>query len=115
MADKVHQKTQGLVGDIKSGLHGIHGAGEALRGGAMEALDGIFHKHEGEERNKEIAERGLAEMRGGEGRVDSRQQHPHAAGGQGSHFANANVQSHPDDEVGAGNADDLKASRLRYA
>ena len=115
MADKVHKKTQDLVGDIKSGLHGIHGAGEALRGGAMEALDGIFHKHEGEERNKEIAERGLAEIRGGEAGIEGRHQHNPAVG-QGSHLANANasvtVPAQPSAGVGPGVRDGLKDAKM---
>ena len=115
MADKVHKKTQGLVGDIKSGLHGIHGAGEALRGGAMEALDGIFHKSEGEERNKEIAERGLAEIRGGEATVEGRHQH-NAAAGQGSHLANANasvtVSAQSNAGVNPGVRDGLKNAKM---
>ncbi|KIX94644.1 uncharacterized protein Z520_09690 [Fonsecaea multimorphosa CBS 102226] len=106
MAEKLHETAQNIVGDIKSGLHGIHGAGEALRGGAMEVLDTVFHKTEGEERNREIAEQGLAEMRGSEGRFEERhhQYEAHHLGtqhraekdhhhntnhGQGSHFADA--------------------------
>lgn len=139
MADKVHQKTQGLVSDIKSGLHGIHGAGEALRGGAMEALDGVFHKREGEARNREITERGLAEMRGTEERFEERTHHHHhhdeAVGGgghgfglghsqpqghgQGSHFANAHARDTPAGtdygsvtEVGSTEGDGMRAARL---
>ena len=63
-ADTIHDTTQGLVSDIKSGLHGIHGAGEALRGGAMEALDSVFHKKDGEARDRAIFDRGVAEMKG---------------------------------------------------
>ncbi|KAI1615702.1 hypothetical protein EDD36DRAFT_195074 [Exophiala viscosa] len=115
MADKVHKKTQDLVWDIKSGLHGIHGAGEALRGGAMEALDGIFHKHEGEERNKEIAERGLAEIREGEAGVEGKRQH-NAVAGQGSHLATANasvtVPAQPSAGVGPGSRDGLREAKL---
>ncbi|KIW33117.1 uncharacterized protein PV07_04608 [Cladophialophora immunda] len=109
MAEKLHQTAQNIVEDIKSGLHGIHGAGDALRGGAMEALDTVFHKQEGEERNREIAEHGLAEMRGTEDRLEERHHqceahhigaehsagndhHHHVGQGQGSHFADAHAR-----------------------
>jgi len=104
-ADKVHNKTQAIVDDIKSGLHGIHGAGEAIRGGAMEALDGVFHKKEGEAKDRAIYEQGVAEMRGTEDRFEARQlqphqtdhhefghHHDHASHGQGSHFATAHTR-----------------------
>lgn len=106
MAEKVHNTTQSLVNDFKSGLHGIHGAGEALRGGAMEALDGVFHKKEGEAKDHEIYDRGLAEMRGIEERFESKHQqhdatvagsgHSHPAEhGQGSHFAGIHANGVP--------------------
>ncbi|KIV86113.1 hypothetical protein PV11_01748 [Exophiala sideris] len=79
----------------------------------MEALDGIFHKSEGEERNKGIAEKGLAEIRGGEVGVEGRHQHI-TAGGQGSHLANANVNepTQPSAEVGLGARDGLKSAKM---
>ena len=106
MAEKVHHTSQSLVGDIKSGLHGIHGAGEALRGGAMEALDGVFHKKDGEAKDRAIYDRGVAEMKGAEDHIEARQattqttehhtigqHHTHQAGhGQGSHFADAHAR-----------------------
>jgi len=100
-ADKVHNATQSIVGDIKSGLHGIHGAGEAIRGGAMEALDGVFHKKEGEARDRAIYEQGVTEMRGTEDRFESKQlqshhtvgnHHDHTGHGQGSHFAGTHAR-----------------------
>ncbi|KIW86851.1 uncharacterized protein Z519_12472 [Cladophialophora bantiana CBS 173.52] len=109
MAEKLQQTAQNIVDDIKSGLHGIHGAGDALRGGAMEALDSVFNKHQGEERNREITERGLAEMRGTENRFEERyhqheahhagaehgvghDHHGHDGHGEGSHFADAHAR-----------------------
>ncbi|KIW80856.1 hypothetical protein Z517_03879 [Fonsecaea pedrosoi CBS 271.37] len=110
MAEKLQQTTQNIVDDIKSGLHGIHGAGDALRGGAMEVLDSVFHKQEGEQRNREIAAHGLAEMRGTEDRFEDRHHqheahhlgtqqdgvtehhHHHSSQGQGSHFADAHAR-----------------------
>jgi hypothetical protein len=114
MTDRIHNSSQSLVNDIKSGLHGIHGAGEALRGGAMEALDGVFHKHDGEAKDRAIYEKGVAEMQGTETHFEhERQMHEQPAStttsishahhtptfghhsdtghghGQGSHFAQA--------------------------
>ena len=94
-AEKAHAKTESLVGDIKAALHGIHGAGEALRGTSMQALDGVFHKSDGEVKNKAIAEGGIAEMEPGRERLEQvRGEHAHGHGagsgaglGQGSHFA----------------------------
>ena len=94
-AEKVHAKTEGLAGDIKSALHGIHGAGETIRGTSMQALDGVFHKSEGEAKNKSIAEHGIAEMDPGRQRLeDLRGEHAHSHGtgtghGQGHHFADS--------------------------
>lgn len=118
MADKIHDTTQSIVEDIKSGLHGIHGAGEALRGGAMEALDGVFHKKDGEAKDHEIYERGVAEMRGTEDRIEARRLHAqetehqrhefggghanHGHAGQGSHFAEAHARDVPPRYQGAG-------------
>jgi hypothetical protein len=105
-ADRLHQKSEGIVSDIKSALHGIHGAGEALRGGSMQALDGVFHKHDGEARNKEIAEKGIAEMEPARERTEQiRGEHAHSHGvgtgyGQGSHFAKDRGGQHV--QVGAG-------------
>ena len=92
-AEKAHAKTEGIVGDIKSALHGIHGAGEAIRGGSMQALDGVFHKQDGEAKNKAIAEHGIAEMEPGRERMEDirgEQAHSHGTGvghGAGSHLA----------------------------
>lgn len=132
MADKVHQKTQEIVDDIKSGLHGIHGAGEVIRGGAMEALDGVFHKYDGEARNREIVDRGLAEMKGTDDRFEDRH-HPQQgevghgfshsqpeSRGQGKHLANTNVRDAATDTefdsnaavVESGEGHSMRAARL---
>lgn len=56
------------VQDIKSGLKGIRGAGEAIRGGAMEATDQLFDQDSNhpqtqasEAKNRAIKEKGLHE------------------------------------------------------
>ena len=59
----------------------------------MQALDGVFHKQDGEARNKAIAEHGVAEMEPGKERAEQiRGEHAHSHGanvghGVGSHFA----------------------------
>jgi hypothetical protein len=132
-AEKVHDATGTIVDDIKSGLHGIHGAGEAIRGGAMEALDSIFHKKEGEAKDREIYERGLAEMRGTEDRFEDKQVRPHKkehhgfgnhhdqeSHGQGSHFAQehaierAGAAHHDPTITGAGEVESMDAARAAW-
>jgi len=127
---KMHQKTQELVDDIKSGLHQVHGAGDAIRGGAMEALDAVFHKHEGEERNRAIAEEGIAEMNVEEDETALRSHHHHgdsahanpygARQGEGNHLANAlfpakdapsSVDPAGTNYVGVAEGDSLRAAR----
>jgi hypothetical protein len=128
-AAKAHAKTEGLVGDIKSALHGFHGAGEVIRGTSMEALDGVFHKREGEARNKEIAERGLAEMEPGWERihqVEGEHAHSHShshghvhghgvAAGAGSHFAREREHEHQVGHQEAGDRIALGAARKATA
>lgn len=60
-----------LVDDVKSGLKGIRGAGDAVRGGVLEATDQAFEKnpHEPEtiaheQKNRAIAEKGKQDIRG---------------------------------------------------
>ncbi|KIW18314.1 hypothetical protein PV08_02602 [Exophiala spinifera] len=62
MTDKIHHAADQVIGSIDSGMHRIHGAGDVVRGTAMEALDKLLHSREGEERDREIAQRGRAEM-----------------------------------------------------
>ncbi|OAP59736.1 hypothetical protein AYL99_04738 [Fonsecaea erecta] len=134
MAENLHQTAQNIVEDIRSGLHGVHGAGDVLRGGAMEALDRIFHKQEGEERNREIAQHGLAEMRGTEYRFEEKHRqyealhvgahggvgddhHHHAGHGQGSHLAHSRAKDvaveehHKETGIVSEEGDSLSAAR----
>jgi hypothetical protein len=60
-----------IVDDVKSGLKGIRGAGDALRGGLMEATDDAFdnnNKHPitqaNQAKNRAIAEKGKQDIRG---------------------------------------------------
>ncbi|KAH8803700.1 hypothetical protein F5884DRAFT_512338 [Xylogone sp. PMI_703] len=62
MADNVHRTTQNIADSIKGGLHGIHGAGEMLRGGAMETVDKLFGETGGESASRRVTDQGAAEM-----------------------------------------------------
>ncbi|KAM5344170.1 hypothetical protein ACJ41O_012707 [Fusarium nematophilum] len=60
-----------LVDDVKSGLKGIRGAGDALRGEAMEATNNAFERDpnhpaslESRKENRAISEKGKHDMRG---------------------------------------------------
>lgn len=59
MTDKTHS----LSDQIRSGVKGIHGVGEAIRGTAMQATDEIFNSPEGAAKNKVIADRGAEDAR----------------------------------------------------
>ncbi|KAJ4329030.1 hypothetical protein N0V84_000380 [Fusarium piperis] len=60
-----------LVDDVKSGLKGIRGAGDAIRGEVLKATDQTFEKNpdhpttvESRTENEAIAEKGKRDMRG---------------------------------------------------
>jgi len=50
---------------IKSGLTGIHGAGEAIRGTINSAINTAFHDDADAARNQQIADSGITEMKSG--------------------------------------------------
>lgn len=59
-----------LVQDVKSGLKGIKGAGDAVRGGAMEATDELFDRGgnhpqtaASQAKNRALAEKGTQEAK----------------------------------------------------
>jgi hypothetical protein len=58
--------TNSAVDDVKSGLKGIHGIGESIRGNINNAVDHAAHDTIGEAKNQTIANKGQAEMRQGE-------------------------------------------------
>ena len=62
--------TNSAVDDVKSGLKGIHGIGESIRGNINNAVDHAAHDTTGEAKNQAIANKGQAEMRQGEAVVD---------------------------------------------
>ncbi|KAH7139939.1 hypothetical protein B0J13DRAFT_624749 [Dactylonectria estremocensis] len=60
-----------IIDDVKSGLKGIRGTGDALRGGMMEATDQAFEKNprhpavqESHSENRAVFEKGKQDMRG---------------------------------------------------
>ncbi|KIW46091.1 uncharacterized protein PV06_01781 [Exophiala oligosperma] len=138
MTDKIQHATDQVVGSIESGIHRIHGAGDAIRGTAMEALDKVLHSREGEERDREIAERGRAEMEtagewerdGSRSKLQARRRstsRSSAGVGEGSHLAQSRIRgaedasnlSSPEEEmkktdttIGSQKGDGLKAARL---
>jgi len=60
------QRGAEAAGAIKSGLTGLHGAGEAIRGNVNQAIDSAFNDKEGTAKNQHVAERGLREMDDGQ-------------------------------------------------
>lgn len=48
---------------FRSGVKGIHGIGEAIRGTAMDTLDTALHTNSAERKNKTIADQGFADMK----------------------------------------------------
>jgi len=62
MADQTQKQTHGALGDIKSALKGIKGAGDTIRGTFNESVDTAFHEREGEAKNKAIKDKGVAQM-----------------------------------------------------
>ncbi|KAK5063215.1 hypothetical protein LTR84_005292 [Exophiala bonariae] len=64
MADQTQKQTHGVLGDVKSALKGVKGAGDTIRGTFNESVDTAFHEREGEAKNKAIKEKGIADMEG---------------------------------------------------
>ena len=62
--------TNSAVDDVKSGLKGIHGVGESIRGNINNAVDHAAHDTAGEAKNQAIGNKGQAEMRQGEAVMD---------------------------------------------
>jgi hypothetical protein len=58
------------IDDVKSGLKGIHGIGESIRGNINNAVDHAAHDTTGEAKNQAIANKGQVEMRQGEAVMD---------------------------------------------
>ncbi|POS78822.1 hypothetical protein DHEL01_v202781 [Diaporthe helianthi] len=68
-----------IAKDVKAGLKGIHGAGEAIRGDAMEAADELLDqnpKHPeaqvSQTKNQAIKEKGKAQLESADGAIGHR-------------------------------------------
>lgn len=62
MAESGQPKSGGILGDVKSAIRGVRGAGDALRGQFNESVDTAFQDGLGESKDKAIKERGIADM-----------------------------------------------------
>jgi hypothetical protein len=62
MADQTQKQTHGVLGDVKSALKGVKGAGDTIRGTFNESVDTAFHEREGQVKNKAIKEKGITDM-----------------------------------------------------
>ncbi|RVX70069.1 hypothetical protein B0A52_06241 [Exophiala mesophila] len=62
MAESGQPKGGSVLGDVKSAIKGIRGAGDALRGQFNESVDTAFQDGVGEAKDKTIKERGIADM-----------------------------------------------------
>lgn len=76
----------GIAQDIKTGIKGVRGAGDALRGGLMEATDEVFDNNQrhpttqqSELENKTISAKGKADMKGVDNMLARHEQHHEAA------------------------------------
>lgn len=69
-----------LVTDVKSTIQGIKGAGDAIRGTAMEAVDSAAKSKEGEARNHAIAEKGAIDFKSADQRFGERRAEHHTTG-----------------------------------
>ncbi|KAI0521694.1 hypothetical protein F5B22DRAFT_595896 [Xylaria bambusicola] len=70
-----------IVEDVKTGLKGIRGAGDALRGSVMDATDQAFDNQQNHPetqaaklKNETIAEKGKREMQGVDDRLSEHEQ-----------------------------------------
>jgi hypothetical protein len=69
-----------IIDDVKTGLKGIRGAGDALRGGVMEATDQAFDNNQNhpetqasELKNRTITEKGKSDMQAVDDRLADRE------------------------------------------
>ena len=95
-ADPKTDHTGKIAKDIKSTLHGIRGAGDAIRGTAMEAVDAAANSKEGEARNRAIAEKGAVDVKSADQRFGDRRAEHHTVGpAAGTHDAGHSTMGAP--------------------
>lgn len=79
---------------FRSGVKGIHGIGEAIRGTAMDTLDTALHTNSPDRKNKQIADQGFADMRAADNDLGRNHGINHSAGSTTT--TNSNTQSLPE-------------------
>jgi hypothetical protein len=93
--DPSTDRTHKFTDDVKSAFRGIRGAGDAIRGTAMEAVDTAADSKEGEARNHALAQKGVNDMEGADQRFGQRREEHHtvgpAAGTAGQHAVTGNT------------------------
>lgn len=95
-----------LVDDVKSGLKGIRGAGDALRGEMLEATDNAFEKDTNNpqtiakhEENRRLEQKGRNDMRGADEMIARREREHQGGvplGSEGSTHSQSQVASTKD-------------------
>ncbi|KAJ9660182.1 hypothetical protein H2198_002688 [Neophaeococcomyces mojaviensis] len=84
-------KAQSFGEQVRSGLKGIHGIGEAIRGTAMEATDEAFNTKDGAAKNKAIADKGFADAK----QADHNLGHNHGIGSNNTAHTATNTPGMP--------------------
>lgn len=62
MAESTQPKSGSVLGDVKSALKGVRGAGDAIRGQFNESVDAAFQDGLGESKNRAVKEKGIADL-----------------------------------------------------
>lgn len=113
-----------LVDDVKSGLKGIRGAGDAVRGSVLEATDQAFEKNPNDpesvahrQRDRAITEKGKADIRGADETIARHEwEHKASAEGHGVNQASTTVPSttqQPAGQHGAPPPKGMMSSQIR--
>lgn len=64
------------IGDqFRTGVKGVFGVGEAIRGTAMDTLDSALNTHSDDRKNKAIADQGLSDMKNADNSFGHHQHH----------------------------------------
>lgn len=90
-----HHSGKEFLHDLSSAAKGIHGMGDAFRGTVNKEIDHAFHDHKGEERERAVAEKGYADMRSADQRLNSSHDShtPHTEGYGGERYVGAETRA----------------------
>ncbi|KAI1610443.1 hypothetical protein EDD36DRAFT_326278 [Exophiala viscosa] len=69
MTDRTQDTTKGVLGDVKSALKGIKGAGDTIRGTVNESVDTAFDDKQGQVENRAVKEKGEADVNAADQRL----------------------------------------------